>query len=261
MFMKTKILKSSEVDKAAKIIKSDGIVAFPTETIYGLGANGLNDFAVRKIFIAKGRPQDNPLILHVSSIDQVRALVTEIPVKARKLMNAFWPGPLTIVMNKSNIVPSSVCGLKTVAIRMPKNDIALELITKSGCPIAAPSANTSGKPSPTIAMHVIDDLDGKIDAVIDGGSTEIGIESTVIDLTEKPLILRPGMITKKQIESVIGKISSVTVINEQRVVPKSPGMKYKHYSPKAEVIFFDCSDYYSKIRRYIHVNHTTLSNA
>ncbi len=251
--MNTKILKLSEVNVAAKIIRDNGLVAFPTETVYGLGANGLNDFAVKKIFVAKGRPQDNPLILHVSKIEQVKPLVIEIPLNAKKLMNKFWPGPLTIIMKKSNLVPNSVtCGLDSVAIRMPKNSFALKLITKSKCPIAAPSANISGKPSPTEFKHVMLDLFGKIDAIVEGDKTNIGIESTVIDITQKiPLILRPGVITKKQIEKVIGSVVEHTVVKGKKIIAKSPGMKYRHYAPRAKIVLFDCKNCSSKIIKNI----------
>ncbi len=240
--MKTRIIKidsknisTAKINEAARIIKKGGVVAFPTETVYGLGANGLDKKAVRKIFLAKGRPQDNPLILHVSGIDQVNYLVNKTPEKAAKLMERFWPGPLTLVMKKSKAVPKAVtAGLDSVAIRMPKNKISLELIKESGCPLAAPSANISGKPSPTLAEHVIDDLNGRIDAVIDGGKVDIGIESTVLDMTQEiPQILRLGKITKKQIEKVIGRVNDKNISDNK---PRSPGMKYRHYSPNAQVI-------------------------
>ncbi|MFW6283634.1 MAG: L-threonylcarbamoyladenylate synthase [Minisyncoccales bacterium] len=244
--METKILKidskkpqKSKINVAANIIKNSQLVAFPTETVYGLGANGLDKKAVKKIFIAKGRPQDNPLILHVCNQEQIKTLVKEIPIKAKKLMDKFWPGPLTIIFKKSKIVPKIITGnLNTVAIRMPKNKIALELIKESGYPLAAPSANLSGKPSPTSAKHVFDDLKGKIPLIMDGGKVEIGIESTVIDMTSKiPQILRPGKITKKRIEKIIGKIKKTAFLKTKK--PKSPGMKYKHYSPKAKVIIIN----------------------
>jgi L-threonylcarbamoyladenylate synthase len=243
--MKTKVIKLnpkkpevSKIKEAAEIIKSGGLVAFPTETVYGLGANALDDDAVKKIFLAKGRPQDNPLIVHVSNINQIDSLVSLIPENAKKLMKKFWPGPLTIIMEKSSKVPSAVtCGLDSVAIRMPKYKIALDLISQSKCPIAAPSANLSGKPSPTIAEHVIDDMSGRIDCIIDGGDVHIGLESTVIDLTHTPaLILRPGKITKKQIEKIIPVEEHK---HENIDKPKSPGMKYKHYSPKAKIIIVE----------------------
>jgi len=241
--MKTNIIKInfknpeiSKIKEASNIIKKGGLVAFPTETVYGLGANGLDKKAVKKIFLVKGRPQDNPLILHISEIKQIDSLVNEIPNNAKKLIKRFWPGPLTIILKKTKIVPDIVtCGLDTVAIRMPDNKIALELIKHAGVPIAAPSANISGRPSPTNAKHVAEDLMGSIDMLIDGGSVSIGIESTVIDLTQNPpVILRPGKITQKQIEKIIGKLQDKN--KEFIKIPKSPGMKYKHYSPNAKVI-------------------------
>jgi len=236
--MKTKIIIANKesVLRAAKLIMQNELVAFSTETVYGLGANALNKKAVEKIFIAKGRPQDNPLIVHIANKKQLNELVLNVPKKANILINKFWPGPLTIVLKKSKKVPKIItAGLDSVAIRMPRNKTALELI-KNSCPIAAPSANTSGKPSPTNAEHVYDDLKNKIPLILDGGKCKIGIESTVIDFTRKiPTILRPGKITKKMIEKLIGKIN---IANEKTKV-KSPGMKYRHYSPKAKVILID----------------------
>lgn len=211
--METKILKidpenpeEGKISEAADVITGGGLVAFPTETVYGLGADTLNPDAVKKIFSAKSRPMDNPPIAHVSKIEQVRELVKEIPDKARKLMNEFWPGPLTIILEKSEKVSSVASGgLDSIAIRMPQNKIALELIDKSGCPVSAPSANLSGKPSPTDAEHVIEDLQGRVD--IHGWEVNIGLESTIIDLTgNTPIILRPERITKNQIENIIGKV-------------------------------------------------------
>ena len=210
--METKILRinplNPELDliaEGARYIRKGKLVAFPTETVYGLGANGLDEEAVKNIFIAKGRPQDNPLILHVSKIDEVRPLVKSIPEEAKILMEEFWPGPLTIIFERSSIVPDIItAGLNTVAIRMPNHPVALELIEASGVPIAAPSANTSGKPSPTLAEHVIEDLYGKIDMILDGGPTGVGLESTVLDLTtDVPTILRPGGITLETIRHFI----------------------------------------------------------
>ncbi len=240
--MKTKIIKLSpdntdtnKIEEAARIIRESGLVAFPTETVYGLGANGLDEIAVRRIFAAKGRPSDNPLILHVCNTKQVKTLAAKIPVKAEKLMKKFWPGPLTFVLKKTEIVPDIVtAGLDSVAVRMPKNRIAKDLIKASGFPIAAPSANISGRPSPTSAEHVLDDLDGKIDAVIDGGEVDIGLESTVVDMTKDiPTILRPGKITKKQLEVVVGKIYKVKSPDHEK--PRAPGMKYRHYSPRGKI--------------------------
>lgn len=229
---------------AAQVLKSGGLVAFPTETVYGLGANALNEKAVGNIFKAKGRPSDNPLIVHVSDRNEVNALVSDMPSNADKLMDKFWPGPLTIIMNKSEAVPYAVtAGIETVAVRMPSHPVALSLIHEAGVPVAAPSANSSGKPSPTSAEHVIDDLSGKVDVIIDAGYASVGLESTVIDLTsEKPVILRPGGVTYEQLESVLGSVYIDPAIMEkpsENLKPKSPGMKYTHYSPKAEVIVIE----------------------
>lgn len=227
--------------QAANIIKSGGLVAFPTETVYGLGANGLDEDAVKKIYIAKERPQDNPLILHVSSMDEVSRLVDKIPEEARLCMDKFWPGPLTIILNRSKLVPDIItAGLDSVAIRMPNNPIALKLIEVANTPIAAPSANTSGSPSPTKANHVIEDLNGKIDMIIDGGSAEVGLESTILDLTgDTPSILRPGGITLEQLRQVMPNVVvDVTEVSEF-MTPKSPGQKYRHYAPIADLILFE----------------------
>jgi L-threonylcarbamoyladenylate synthase len=238
----TLILKSDETQIGSTIIKKGGLVAFPTETVYGLGANALNKRAVSKIFKAKGRPADNPLIVHVSAKTQVSLIALKIPKSAQFLMKKFWPGPLTLIFKKRDIVPENVtCNLSTVAIRMPKNRIALDLIKKSGVPIAAPSANISGKPSPTTCMHVIEDLFGKVDAIIDGGKTKIGIESTVLDITKEPaIILRPGGVTREMIEKVIGKVE---LFESKKPIknPPSPGLKYRHYSPNAKVILIEDS--------------------
>ncbi len=228
---------SFKIREAADVIKRGGLVAFPTETVYGLGANGLDENAVKKIFEAKGRPQDNPLILHVSDTKQLNLLAEDIPDRAHELMDVFWPGPLTLIMKRSAFVPDAITGgLDTVAIRMPKNIIALELISACGCPLAAPSANISGRPSPTCAKHVMDDLDGRIDMVIDGGSVDIGIESTVVDLTQGVVqILRPGKITRKKLERIVGKIE----VNTDSKKPRAPGMKYKHYAPEANIVIIE----------------------
>ena len=224
---------------AAKLIREGKLVAFPTETVYGLGADALNERAVRRIFEAKGRPADNPLILHIAKFSQVYELAREVPEEAKVLVERFWPGPLTIVLPRKDVVPDvTTGGLDTVAIRMPANEIALKLIELSGKPIAAPSANISGKPSPTSAEHVADDFYGKIECIIDGGETRIGVESTVIDLTEHPpVLLRPGGLPLEEIEKVIGKVRIHPAVFGKKVdTPKSPGMKYKHYAPNAEVI-------------------------
>ena len=247
--MNTKIIKidQEQIDynllgEAVNIIKDGGIIAFPTETVYGLGANGLNEKAVEKIFLAKGRPQDNPLILHIYAIDQIKDLVEEISPIAKACIEEFWPGPLTILFKKSAKVPEIItAGLDTVAIRMPENKIALELIRLSNTPIAAPSANISGRPSPTSAKHVVEDLSGKVDMIIDGESTGIGLESTVLDLSgDIPMILRPGGITEEDLKKIIPNITmDFSIIkSEENIVPKSPGQKYRHYAPKSEMILF-----------------------
>jgi len=228
------------IDFAAKVIKEGGLVAFPTETVYGIGANSFNEEAIKKIFIAKGRPQDNPLIVHIAELEQIYDLVKEVPQKAKTLMKKFWPGPLTLIFKKSQKVPYvNTAGMDTVAIRMPSNTIAHLLIKRAEVPISAPSANVSGKPSPTDASHVIEDLYGKVDVIIDGGKCDVGVESTVLDLTEKvPVILRPGAVTLEMLKEVIGNVEvdpSLLKKPQEDLKPKSPGMKYKHYSPNAEV--------------------------
>ncbi len=246
--MKTKILKttSDDINIAGEILKNGGLVAFPTETVYGLGANAFNEDAVKNIYKAKGRPSDNPLIVHISNKNEIVPLVEQVTPKAKALIDVFFPGALTIILKKSELINDTVSGgLDTVAIRMPKNKTAHEIIKASGVPIAAPSANTSGKPSPTKSKHVIDDLSDKIDAIVDGEDCEIGIESTVITLvSDTPTILRPGKVTKEEIEAVIGDVEiSHAVLNELKSdeVAASPGMKYKHYSPKAKVIIVDAN--------------------
>ncbi|AIS51356.1 threonylcarbamoyl-AMP synthase Sua [Thermoanaerobacter kivui] len=230
----------SLIDFAAEVIRKGGLVAFPTETVYGIGANSFDIEAVKKIFIAKGRPQDNPLILHIADIEVVYDLTLHVPEKAKVLMERFWPGPLTLIFKKSDKVPSvNTAGMDTVAIRMPSNKIAHLLIKRAGVPISAPSANVFGKPSPTDASHVIEDLYGKIDVIIDGGKCDVGVESTVLDLTEKvPVILRPGAVTVEMLKGLIGDVlidPSLLKKPDENIKPKSPGMKYKHYSPNAEV--------------------------
>lgn len=246
--MKTRLLKDTDEDIriAAKIIEQGGLVAFPTETVYGLGANAMDADAVRKIYEAKGRPADNPTIVHIAEreeLGQVTFLVTE---DMKTLMDRFWPGPMTMIVPRGEYIPYVTTGnLETVGVRMPENEVARELIRRSGCPIAAPSANLSGKPSPTTAQHVIDDLDGRIDAVIQSGPCRIGIESTVIDMTGKiPMILRPGYITKRDFEDALGQeiLLDPTLNRKPRegedFHPKAPGMKYRHYAPRAEMIIF-----------------------
>ena len=236
--MNTLLLGTDNKDlaRASDIFRSGGLVAIPTETVYGLGANAFDKDACLKIFAAKGRPADNPLIVHIAYKSQLEDIVEEINDNAKKLMDAFWPGPLTIVMKKSVKIPYEVsAGLDTVAVRMPSHKIAKQLLDICGLPIAAPSANTSGKPSPTTAKHVLDDLNGKIDAIIDGGDCNVGLESTVIDVTEDiPKLLRPGGITYEQLCDILGEVIKNYEFKDGEV-PKSPGVKYKHYAPKAEV--------------------------
>ena len=249
--MKTLQLTDNQQDikTAAAVIKDGGLVAMPTETVYGLAANALNGDAVQRIFAAKGRPMDNPLIVHIADVADIDrlSLVAAFPEKARRLAAAFWPGPLTIIMKKGAVIPDEVsAGLDTVAIRLPSHPAARALIRESGLPLAAPSANTSGKPSPTTAQHVIDDMDGKIEAVIDGGACDVGVESTVITVvSDIPKILRPGIVTREEIEAVIGKVEvDKAVLNQLKKDEKvsSPGMKYKHYAPKAQVILVRSTD-------------------
>jgi len=226
---------------AAEIIKNGGLVAVPTETVYGLGANGLDEAAVAKIFEAKGRPQDNPLILHISGPEQIELFCHHIPQKAYDLAEKFWPGPLTMVLPARNCVPKRTTGgLSTVAVRCPDSDVTRKIITLAGVPLAAPSANISGKPSTTTAEHVLHDHDGRIDAIVDGGSCRVGVESTIVDLTERrPRLLRPGGITPEQLLEVLGDLivdKAVTAQIDHDTVVKAPGMKYRHYAPSEPVV-------------------------
>jgi L-threonylcarbamoyladenylate synthase len=234
-----------EIDKiltAADFIKKGGLVAFPTETVYGLGADALNPKAVKTLFEAKKRPFDNPPIVHVGDVEYVSRLAKETPPKSQKLMKTFWPGPLTLIFNRSKIVPHiTVSGLDTIAIRMPKHEVALALLRESERPISAPSANLAGKPSPTTAEHVLADLDGRIDAVLDAGSTNIGVESTVLDMTvDPPQILRPGGTPIETLRTVLGRVElhPVAVAEKEPLVERarSPGVKHRHYAPDANVI-------------------------
>ena len=238
--MKTQIFTKENLDIAAAALKEGEIVSFPTETVYGLGAIATSQVAVLKVFKAKGRPSDNPLIVHISDIHQMTSTVEEVPDIALQLAEAFWPGPLTMILKAKPEIyaPALSAGLPTVSFRMPNHPLTLELITKVGIPLVGPSANLSTKPSPTKVEHVFEDMNGRIFGIVDGGSSIVGVESTVIDLTNEigPVILRPGVITKEQIESVIGPIqSSVTTKTGEKEVPKSPGMKYRHYAPKTPV--------------------------
>lgn len=244
--MKTKVLvvedenkEDWKIEEAAKVIKDGGIVAFPTETVYGLGANALDSESVKKIFLAKGRPQDNPLIIHVADFN-IEPYVKSIPKVAKKMMEKFWPGPLTLIMDKSDIIPKTTsAGLDTVGVRMPSNGIARELIKKSGVPIAAPSANISGRPSPTDVNRCIEDLDGKVDFILGGLKSDVGVESTILDCTVfPPCVLRPGGITLEMLRTVEPDIfidPSILKKPEGDFRPKAPGMKYRHYAPKAPV--------------------------
>lgn len=232
------------ITQAAAFLKNNEVIAFPTETVYGLGGNAESDEAVSKIFAAKGRPSDNPLIIHIAETAQLKDFVSSIPQSAVSLMEKFWPGPLTIVFNKKEGALSELAtaGLSTVAVRMPDHPLALALIKASGLPIAAPSANVSGKPSPTLARHVSEDLTGKIAGIVDGGPTGVGLESTVIDCTETvPVILRPGGVTREQIEAVIGEVSVDPALKNAEAAPKSPGMKYRHYAPNAPLFLVNGS--------------------
>jgi L-threonylcarbamoyladenylate synthase len=232
------------LEPAAELIRKGGLVAFPTETVYGLGANATDANAVQRIFEAKGRPTDNPLIVHVASRDAVLDIVTSLPPAAERLIERFWPGPLTLVLLKKPVIPDNVtCGLATVGVRMPDHPVALSLIRAAGVPLAAPSANLSGRPSPTTAEHVLEDLEGRIDLVLDGRETGVGLESTVIDLTvDPPVLLRPGGITLEQLCEELGPVQVVQSLagtDDDNVTPRSPGVKYTHYAPNAKLILVD----------------------
>ena len=252
MVKKTKYLKidesknlSEQLQEAADIIRNGGLVAFPTETVYGLGANALNAEAVKSIFAAKNRPADNPVIVHIANQNDLSRYAIEVPNIAKTLIHAFWPGPLTLVLRKSAEIPMEVtAGSETVTIRFPDHKIAQELIRLAGVPIAAPSANTSGRPSPTTAQHVLQDLDGKVDLIIDGGPTNVGVESTVLDITSQPpLLLRPGQVTFEELQAFLPDLQLLTQLTaEENVTVRSPGMKYKHYSPKSTVLLIHAHD-------------------
>lgn len=232
-------IEKEVIEQAGKIIQEGGLVAFPTETVYGLGANALDEEAAKKTYEAKGRPSDNPLIIHIADISHLNKIVQNISKKAMDLAEVFWPGPLTMIFEKSDIVPyGTTGGLDTVAVRMPDDIIARELILEGGGYISAPSANTSGRPSPTTAKHVEEDMSGRIDMILDGGSVDIGVESTIVDMTaEPPMILRPGAVTQRMLEEVIGEVQvDKTLLGEETSeAPKAPGMKYRHYAPKAQL--------------------------
>lgn len=247
--MKTEIIKfenskedEKKLKRISKVLRDGGLVVFPTETVYGLGANGLNKRACKKIYEAKKRPSDNPLILHIAQEDQLKELVSEVPDIAKKLMKNFWPGPLTLIFKRSKKVPDEATGgLETVAIRMPSHKIAKKILKEVNLPIAAPSANLSGRPSPTITEHVVEDLEGRVDIIVDGGHTVVGIESTVLDVSVyPPIVLRPGKITLEDLREVDKNITidNTIIDSKDNTIPKSPGQKYKHYAPKADATCF-----------------------
>lgn len=246
--METKIIRAdrehpedADLSEAIRLIRNGGLVAFPTETVYGLGGDAENPEASKKIYEAKGRPSDNPLIVHIWDFGQLEEIVSEVPEAARKLSDAFWPGPLTMILPKNGRIPlTTTGGLETVAIRMPSHPVARRFLKESNVKIAAPSANTSGRPSPTTAQHVAEDLSGKIDCIIDGGPVDIGLESTIVDLSEGvPTILRPGYINKEMLEKVVGEVRIDPGILDananKNIRPKAPGMRYKHYAPKGDL--------------------------
>lgn len=265
--METKILKPNKesIDLACKLLQTGEIVAVPTETVYGLAGDATNGNAIKKIFEAKGRPADNPLIVHISNLDMLDGIVREFSCDAQKLANAFWPGPLTIVMPKGNkVCNETTAGLDSVGVRMPSNKIAREIIERSGVAFSAPSANISGKPSPTNADDVFADMNGKIPLIIDGGTSDAGVESTVVSvLEETPVILRPGIITKEDIESILNKpvfvAKEVTEGVTKNSIVRSPGMKYKHYSPNAEVIILKGS--FENFAKYVDTHKTSTTFA
>ena len=244
--MKTRLIRMDEqhidavlIKEAGDVIRGGGLVAFPTETVYGLGGDALNPSSSEKIYRAKGRPSDNPLIIHIADMEALGAIVREMPESALRLAKRFWPGPLTIIFHKSDLVPyETTGGLDTVAVRMPVHRVAQELIRAAGGYVAAPSANRSGRPSPTIAKYVVQDMDGSIEMIIDGGDVEIGLESTIVDLTtEQPTILRPGYITRQMLEQVLDEVEEDSTImrDDSGQAPKAPGMKYRHYAPKGDL--------------------------
>lgn len=249
--MQTKVLKidgsamdAVKIQEAAELIRQGELVAFPTETVYGLGADALRPEASKKIYAAKGRPSDNPLIVHIAEFEDMVSIAETVPKQAKILSDTFWPGPLTMIVRKNQRVPyETTGGMDTVAVRMPNHPAAISLIKESGCLIAAPSANTSGKPSPTEARHVLFDMDGRIPMILDGGAVGIGLESTIVDLTENiPMILRPGYITKEMLEEALGeevRMDPGLIASDSAQRPKAPGMKYKHYAPKADLVLVE----------------------
>ena len=266
--MNTKIVKINETDEAAlqeagKVLLQGGLVAFPTETVYGLGGDALNKESSKKIYAAKGRPSDNPLIVHIADMKDLTPIVKEVTAEAERIAESFWPGPLTMILPKSDKVPyETTGGLDTVAVRMPSHPVARKLIEYGGGYVAAPSANTSGKPSPTVAKYVIEDMDGRVDMILDGGEVGIGLESTIIDLTVKPpQILRPGYVTQDMLETVLGQVDVDKTIlsNESGLAPKAPGMKYRHYAPAGELTIVAGET--KQVVAYINRETKTLQNS
>ena len=238
--MQTLRLNAGQVEEAAAVLRRGGLLGIPTETVYGLGANGLDEGAVGRIFAAKGRPQDNPLILHIPSADRLERYCRDIPAAAYVLAGRFWPGPLTMILRRRPLVPDAVtAGLDTVGMRCPAHPVCRAILAAADLPVAAPSGNTSGRPSPTTAADMLEDMDGKIDAIVDGGPCAVGVESTIIDLTERPpRLLRPGGVTLEELEAVLGEVAvdpAVTRLMGAGEKPRAPGMKYRHYAPKAPV--------------------------
>ncbi len=238
--LKTKTFTTAEIEPAAEILRRGGLLGIPTETVYGLGANGLDETAVEHIFIAKGRPQDNPLILHIPSDTWLARYCRDIPKSAYELSERFWPGPLTMILKRGDMVPDVVtAGLDTVGMRCPDHEVCREIIARADVPVAAPSGNTSGRPSPTSAAHMLEDMDGKIEGIVDGGNCTVGVESTIIDLTvTPPRLLRPGGITLEELRAVLGEVTvddAVTRLLAEGEQPRAPGMKYRHYAPQAPV--------------------------
>lgn len=252
--MRTEVLSVNDaaIARAAQIIRSGGLVAFPTETVYGLGADALNENAVRKIFIAKERPFDDPLIVHIADAQQLLLLARHIPQRAWELVKKFWPGPLTLVLPKTERVPAvTTGGLETVAVRMPGHPIARQLIELSGCPIAAPSANRFGRPSPTTAQHVLEDLDGRIELILDGGPTPIGVESTVLDLTQDPpMILRPGGVTLEALQEILGEVRLLSSAKSE-AAKRSPGTRWRHYAPRAQLVLAEPAELEQIVRELL----------
>lgn len=238
--IKTQLLTEKDIEAAAAILRAGGLVGIPTETVYGLGANGLDPAAVRRIFEAKGRPQDNPLILHIPDPSWLERYCRDVPVAARRLAEQFWPGPLTMILPRRTLVPDEVtCGLETVGVRCPDHPVTLAIIRAAGVPVAAPSGNRSGRPSPTCARHMLEDMEGRIQAVVDGGPCGVGVESTIVDLTlPVPRLLRPGGLPLEALEAVLGHVDvdrAVTAPLSPGEKPRAPGMKYRHYAPRAPV--------------------------